>query len=550
VKAGLIGAVAALAFSAPALADTLVDNVEGVTIDATGGMDRFTGLVIADDGRIKQVLHRGDKRPERPTYKVDGQGRIMLPGMIDSHGHVMGLGFAALTLDLSASRSLPEALAMIADYARTHPGAPWILGRGWNQELWPEKRFPTAAELDAVVPDRPVWLVRVDGHAGWANSKALAMAGVTATTKDPAGGKIERTAPGGKPAGVLVDNAMDLVGGKVPAPRPEDRDLAFAMAQDVLLAKGVTAIADMGTTIEDWQTFRRAGDNGSLRIRIMAYASGTDNMALIGGPGPTPWLYEDRLRLNGVKLYVDGALGSRGASLKAPYADAPGTKGLRITSDTQLKNLMSRAALDKFQVAVHAIGDEANMAVLSAIEEMSETYGGDRRWRIEHAQVVDPADIARFGKQGIIASMQPTHQTSDREMAEKRLGPNRLAGAYAWKSIQASGARIAFGSDVPVEEADPWAGWAAAISRVGPDGNPPGGWQPQERVTREEAFAGYTVNGAYAGFAEGRFGRLVPGERADFLFVDRDPFLSTPAELAQTKVLEVWIGGRKVWEKK
>lgn len=262
MKAGLIGAVAALALSAPALADTLVDNVEVVTIDATGGMDRFTGLVIADDGRIKQVLHRGDKRPERPTYKVDGQGRIMLPGMIDSHGHVMGLGFAALTLDLSASRSLPEALAMIADYARTHHGAPWILGRGWNQELWPEKRFPTAAELDAVVPDRPVWLVRVDGHAGWANSKALAMAGVTATTKDPAGGKIERTAPGGKPAGVLVDNAMDLVGGKVPAPRPEDRDLAFAMAQDVLLAKGVTAIADMGTTIEDWQTFRRAGDNG------------------------------------------------------------------------------------------------------------------------------------------------------------------------------------------------------------------------------------------------------------------------------------------------
>ena len=548
MKALLLGAAGALALSSAAMADTLVDNVDGVTIDATGGIDHFTGRVSGDDGRIKQVLHRGDKRPERPTYKVDGQGRVMLPGMIDSHGHVMGVGFAALTLDLSGTRSLAEALAKIGEYARSHPGAPWILGRGWNQELWPEKRFPTAAELDAVVPDRPVWLVRVDGHAGWANSRALALSGVTAASKDPAGGKIERIMPGGKPAGVLVDNAMDLVGDKVPPPRPEDRDLAFAMAQDVLLAKGVTAIADMGTTIEDWQTFRRAGDNGTLRIRIMAYASGTDNMALIGGPGPTPWLYDDRLRLNGVKLYVDGALGSRGASLKAPYADAPGTRGLRITTDTQLKNLMSRAALDKFQVAVHAIGDEANMAVLSAIEDMSQTYTGDRRWRIEHAQVVDPADIARFGKHGIIASMQPVHQTSDREMAEKRLGPGRLAGAYAWKSIQASGARIAFGSDVPVEEADPWAGWAAAISRTGPDGNPPGGWQPQERVTREEAFAGYTVNGAYAGFAEGRFGRLVPGERADFLFVDRDPFLTTPAELRQTKVIEVWVGGRKVWQ--
>ncbi len=550
VKALLLGAACALSLSAPALADTLVDNVDGVTVDAKGGIDRFTGLVLTDDGRIKQVLHRGDKRPERPTYKLDGKGQFLIPGMIDSHGHVMGLGFGALTLDLTDTRSLAEALAKIAAYAQAHPDRPWILGRGWNQELWPEKRFPTAAELDAVAGDRPVWLTRVDGHAGWANSKALAAAGVTATTRDPAGGKIERLAVGGKPAGVLVDTATELVDSKVPAPRPEDRDLALAKAQDLLLAKGVTAIADMGTSIEDWQAYRRAGDTGTLRIRIMAYAAGTDAMSLIGGPGPTPWLYEDRLRLNGVKLYLDGALGSRGASLKAPYTDAPGTKGLRITGDTQLKNLMSRAALDKFQVAAHAIGDEANMALLSAIEEMSATYGGDRRWRIEHAQVVDPADIARFGKHGIIASMQPVHQTSDREMAEKRLGPVRLAGAYAWKSIEATGAKIVFGSDVPVEAADPFAGWAAAISRTGPDGQPLGGWQPQERVSREEAFAAYTASGAYAGFAEGRFGRLVAGERADFVLIDRDPFLASPAELRETKVNEVWVGGRKVWQAK
>ena len=547
MKALLLGAVCALSLATPVLADTLVDNVDGVTIDAQGGIDRFTGLIVGDDGRIKQVLHRGEKRPERPDYKVDGKGQFLIPGLIDSHGHVMGLGFAALTLDLSETRSLTEALAKIAAYAQAHPDRPWILGRGWNQELWPEKRFPTAAELDAVVPDRPVWLTRVDGHAGWANSKALAAAGVTAATRDPAGGKIERVAPTGKPAGVLVDTATELVEAKLPPPRPEDRDLALAKAQEILLAKGVTAIADMGATIEDWQAYRRAGDNGSLRVRIMAYAAGTDAMSLIGGPGPTPWLYDDKLRLNGVKLYVDGALGSRGASLKAPYADAPGTKGLRITGDTQLKNLMSRAALDKFQVAVHAIGDEANMAVLSAIEDMSQTYSGDRRWRIEHAQVVDPADIVRFGKHGIIASMQPVHQTSDREMAEKRLGPARLAGAYAWKSIEASGARIVFGSDVPVEAADPFDGWAAAISRTGADGQPLGGWQPQERVSREQAFAAYTASGAYAGFAEGRFGRLVAGERADFVLIDRDPFLAAPSELRQTKVSEVWLGGRKVW---
>ena len=550
MKALLLGAAAALALAAPGRADTLVDNIEGVTVDAKGGIDRFTGLVVGDDGRVKQVLHRGDKRPERPSYKLDGKGQFLIPGLIDSHGHVMSLGFSALTLDLTDTRSLGEALARIATYAKAHPDRPWILGRGWNQELWPEKRFPTAAELDAVVPDRPVWLTRVDGHAGWANTQALAAAGVTAATRDPAGGRIERLGATGKPAGVLVDTATELVDSKVPAPRPEDRDMALAKAQDILLAKGVTAIADMGTSIEDWQAFRRAGDNGSLRVRIMAYAAGVDAMSLIGGPGPTPWLYDERLRLNGVKLYVDGALGSRGASLKAPYADAPNTKGLRITGDTQLKNLMSRAALDKFQVAVHAIGDAANMAVLTAIEEMSQTYGGDRRWRIEHAQVVDPADIARFGKHGIIASMQPVHQTSDREMAEKRLGPARLSGAYAWKSIEASGAKIVFGSDVPVEAADPFDGWAAAISRTGADGQPLGGWQPQERVSREDAFAAYTSGGAYAGFAEGRFGRLVAGERADFVLIDRDPFLATPAQLRQTRVNEVWLNGRKVWQAK
>lgn len=544
----LLGTAAALALAAPALADTLIDNVDGLTIDATGGVERFTGLLIGDDGRIVQVLHRGDKRPGKVDYFVDGKGQVMVPGMIDSHGHVMSLGFSALTLDLTETRSLAEALEKIAAYAKANPDRPWILGRGWNQELWPEKRFPTAAELDAVVSDRPVWLGRVDGHAGWANSKALTAANVTALTKAPAGGSIERLKDG-RPAGVLVDNATELVDKAVPAPRPEDRDLALAKAQDILLARGVTAIADMGTTIEEWQAFRRAGDNGALRIRIMAYAGGTENMALIGGPGPSPWLYDDKLRLNGVKLYADGALGSRGASLKAPYSDAPAAKGLRVTADTQLKNFISRAALDHFQVAVHAIGDEANAAALTAIEDMNQTYTGDRRWRIEHAQIVDPIDIPRFAKAGVIASMQPVHETSDRLMAEARLGPNRLRGAYAWASLAASGAKLAFGSDVPVEISDPWAGFAAAISRTGPDGQPFGGWQPQERVSRELALTAYTANGAWAGFAEGRFGRLQRGERADFLLIDRDPMLATPAEIRATQVMQVWIGGRLVHQR-
>jgi predicted amidohydrolase YtcJ len=470
-----------------------------------------------------------------------------MPGLIDSHVHVSSIGFGALTIDLSETRSLAEAQARIAEYAKANPDRGWIIGRGWNQELWGLGRFPTAAELDSVVADRPVWLNRVDGHAGWANTKALQLAGVTAATRDPVGGSIERL-PGGKPAGVLVDNAMALVDIAVPAPRPEDRDLALAKAQDLMLARGLTAVADMGTTIEDWQSFRRAGDNGSLRVRIMSYASGTEAMELIGGPGPSPWLYADKLRINGVKLYADGALGSRGASLKAPYADAPGTRGLRVTEDTPLRNMMSRAALDKFQIAVHAIGDEGNAAVLTAIEELATTYGGDRRWRIEHAQVIDPADIARLGRHGIIASMQPVHQTSDRLMAEARLGPARLSGAYAWKSVAATGSKLAFGSDAPVELPDPWAGFAASIARQGPDGQPFGGWQPQERISREATLAAYTSDGAYAGFAEGRFGRLVKGERADFLLVDRDPLLASPSEIRATKVLQVYVGGTLAWD--
>jgi predicted amidohydrolase YtcJ len=536
-----------LALATPAWADTLVDNVDGMTLDQDGHVARFTGLVVGDDGRIVQVLARSERRPPHPEYYVDGQGRVMIPGMIDSHAHLMSIGFAALTLDLSGAKTLAEAQAQIAAYAAAHPDRPWILGRGWNQEQWGLGRFPTAAELDGLAGDRPIWLMRVDGHAGWANRRALDAAGVTLTTRDPAGGRIERIAPTLRPAGVLVDNATDLVQRIVPPPRAEDRDLALETAQNLLARRGVTAVADMGTTIEDWQTYRRAGDNGALTVRIMAYAAGTEQMSLIAGPGPTPWLYDDRLRLGGVKFYLDGALGSRGAALKAAYADAPGNTGLRITTDTQLKNLMSRAAMDHFQIAVHAIGDAANAAALDAIADLAQTYTGDRRWRIEHAQVVDPADIPRFGRLGVIASMQPVHQTSDRQMAEARLGPSRLAGAYAWRSIAAGGARLAFGSDAPVELPDPFAGWAAAVTRQGADGQPYGGWQPQERITREAAFAAYTSDGAWAGFAEGRFGRLSVGQRADFVLIDRDPLLATPAELRATRVSETWVGGRPVY---
>ncbi len=539
-----LAATTAIVMAAPALADTLVDNVDGVTIDENGEVLRFTALVFDDGGRVTAVLERGDKRPQA-DYRLDGEGRVMLPGMIDAHVHMMDIGFAALTLDLSDTTSLEDALAKIKAFAEDNPGRPWILGRGWNQEKWGLGRFPTAAELDAVVADRPVWLERADNHANWGNTLAIETAGITAKTPDPAGGKIIRDASG-NPTGVFVDNAVRLFADFVPAPRPSDRDLAFARAQDILIAKGVTAVADMGTKLVDWGTYRRAGDSGRLKVRIMSYADNFDTLELVAGGEPTPWLYDDRLRMGGIKLYLDGALGSRGASLKAPYADEPNTRGLPLLTGAQLRNLMSRAALGGFQTAVHAIGDAANAEVLNAIEELSETYTGDRRWRIEHAQIIDPVDIPRLGQHGTIASVQPLHQTSDRLMAEARLGPDRLDGAYPWRSLITAGGQLSFGSDAPVEPADPFAGVAAAISRTDAKGEPFGGWFPQETVSRETALAGFTSAAAYAGFAEGRFGRLIPGERADFLLVDRDPLFASPDDIRDTRVMEVWIGGVKV----
>lgn len=541
----LLAAALAVLAAPAAIADGLIENVNGITLDKDGKVVRFTGLLIGRDGKVSQLLTPRDKAPKQLDFRHDGKGLTMLPGLIDAHGHVIGLGFAALTLDLSGTNSLEEAQAAIRGYAAKYPDRRWIIGRGWNQEKWGLGRFPTAADLDTAVADRPVWLERVDGHAGWANSRALEIAGITAATKSPAGGRIEMV--DGKPSGIFVDMASELVAKHVPAPRPVERDLALAEAQQALLKVGVTAIADMGTTVADWQSYRRAGDEGWLSVRIFGYAAGIDNMVAIAGPRPTPWLYDDKLRLGGVKLYLDGALGSRGAWLKKPYADAPGQTGLPLLVPAELRNMMVRASMDGFQTAVHAIGDAANAEAIGAVEDLAPTYTGDRRWRIEHAQIVDPADLPRLAKNGIIASMQPVHQISDRLMAEARLGPDRLAGAYAWNSILKAGGKLAFGSDVPVESPNPFHGIAAAITREDANGQPFGGWMAAERVSREQALAGFTIDAAYAAFAEGRLGSLSPGYRADFILVDTDPLLTSPAQIRETKVAEAWVGGRPVY---
>nr|WP_264595422.1 amidohydrolase family protein [Sphingobium sp. B12D2B] len=525
-------------------AQGLIDNVNGITVDATGDLVHFTGLVISDDGRVEKRLARGEKRPDRPSFRFDGKGRTLMPGIIDAHVHVIDLGFSRLNLDLSDTNSLEEARQKIAAFAAANPGRPWIIGFGWNHEKWNLGRFPTAADLDGLGDGRPIWLERVDGHAGWANAAALTAAKIAPTSKAPAGGRIEMVA--GRPSGILVDKAMALMTPALPRPQPKDYDAALSAAQDALLARGVTTVADMGTSIEHWQAYRRAGDRGALRIRILGYAAGMEQAALIAGPAPTPWLYNDRLRLGGVKLVLDGALGSRGAWLKAPYADAPKESGLALLTSAQLRNQMSRAAMDGFQLAVHAIGDQANAETLDAIEELSETYKGDRRWRIEHAQIVDPADLARFARSGTIASMQPQHATSDWAMATRRLGPERLAGAYAWRTMLDNKVPLAFGSDAPVEPADAFIGLKSAATRLDVRNEPAGGWLPTQRLTLAEALRAYGRGAAYAAFAEERLGSLAPGQRADFLILDRDIELTSPTDLAATQVVELWMDGKRV----
>ncbi|HEX5257914.1 MAG TPA: amidohydrolase [Sphingomicrobium sp.] len=534
-------ALAAVLLATPAWPNTLIDNVNGIQVGPNGALERFRALLIDNSGKVIRTIEANELDDLDVQRRIDEHGQTLLPGFIDAHGHVMELGTDALHLDLVGTRSLGELQQRLRDYAAAHPDARWIQGAGWNQELWPqnELRFPTAADLDAIVPDRPVVLERVDGHALVANSAAMRAAGVTAQTPAPPGGEIIN--------GLFVDNAKALINRAIPAPTQTEMDQAFAKAQDILLGFGVTGVGSMSTSLDDWSTFRRAGDTGGLKVRLMVYLLGLDPLKAI--PHPTPWLYGDRLRAQGVKFFADGALGSRGAWLKQPYSDAPNTIGNQLHSDADLRSQEDTAAAAGFQIATHAIGDAANAQVIGAYEWLDSKYGLNRRWRIEHAQVVDCADLPRIGRAHIIASMQPTHQTSDRLMAEKRLGLGRLKCAYAWQSMLRTGARLAFGTDFPVESPNPFPGLAAAIGRQDVNGQPPGGWFSEERLSFEQALSAYTRGAAYAGFAEEKIGALEPGKWADFVILDRDISKASVPELYRTQVLETWVAGKKVWER-
>ena len=535
---------------APAVraADLLLRHVNGYTLDGSGKLQRFQALLV-DHGKVVATgTDAALTRQAGHARVVDGGGRTLLPGLTDAHGHVLALGQALNQADLSASTTLAAALATVKRFAAAHPDAAWVQGGGWNQVIWKLGRFPTASELDQAVSDRPAWLSRVDGHAGWANSAAMKLAGITRDTRDPAGGRIERDAQG-NPTGVFVDGATALIERRIPAPSAQESAAMLDSALAALARVGLTSVDDAGIDLATWQLYRRYADQHRLTARIYAMIHGTGkDFDIISRHGPLIGYGNDFLTVRTVKLYADGALGSRGAALLAPYSDDPGNRGLLFQTPAALTAMIGKALGKHYQVAIHAIGDRANREVLDSFAAAYKLHGGQAlRNRVEHAQIVAPDDIPRFVPLQLIASMQPTHATSDMNMAEDRLGHQRMAGAYAWRRFLQQGTVIAGGSDFPVESPNPFFGLHAAVTRQDHHDQPPGGWYPQQRMTLIEAFRAFTLVAAYAAHQEHRLGTLEPGKWADFILVDHDIFADAPERLWSTKVLQTWVAGKQVF---
>jgi len=529
-----------------AQADTLLHSVQGYTSTATGEIREFTVLVFDDKGRILAAGSDELRTVHGDAKAIDGTGRFVLPGLIDAHAHVSSQGFLQVRLDVTGVASLEEAVAKIAAYDKAHPGSGWITGRGWNQVLWPVREFPTAADIDAVVSNRPVWLNRIDGHAGWANSKALEIAGIDNDTPDPVGGKIHRDSDG-RATGTLIDNAMDLVSSKVPEPAKDDYRAAFIAAFGQLTSLGLTSVHDAGVDISEIEALMSMADNGEMSMRIYAMIAGAgENLDAIGKPIRS--YGNDRLSVMSVKLVSDGALGSRGAAMIEPYSDDAENRGLPFWTQAQLDEMVVKANGMGFQVGIHAIGDYGNKQSLDAFDKAQGGKASALRNRVEHAQIIQLSDIPRFAKLGVIASMQATHATSDMNMAEDRIGAERIKGAYAWRKLLDSGAVIANGSDFPVELPDPMHGLYASVTRQSRAGMPDGGWYASESLTRAETLHSWTYAAAYAAHQEDRLGTLEPGKWADFIVVDRDYFKIPESEIDDIRVLQTWVGGELVYE--
>jgi predicted amidohydrolase YtcJ len=541
----------ALAVARPSLAEDGADLIlrHGVfyPVEPPG---RVEGSLAVRGGRI---VYLGDdagaeKLRGPQTRMIDLAGRAVTPGLIDAHAHFRGLGEALQEVDLTGAATFDEVVRRVRQAAAQAPAGAWVRGHGWDQNRWPDKRFPTHEALSAAVPDHPVWLARVDGHAALVNARAMAILKLDATTKDPSGGRFLRDAAG-RPTGVMIDNAKGEMEHRLPELAVEDRQRALRLAARHCVALGLTTVTDMGIGDADYRAYddlRRAGD---LPLRAAVFLG--DDAALLArwfqrGPEIDP---QARLTVRGVKLYIDGALGSRGAALLEPYSDEANNLGLLVSTGAHLEDVARRALGSGFQVAIHAIGDRGGLVALDALEK---ALGGPRpeaRFRLEHSQVLRVQDIHRMARLGIIASMQPTHATSDMPWAGDRLGQARLAGAYAWRKVLDAGGRLALGSDFPVESADPRLGLYAAVTRQDLQGNPPGGWLPGERLTREEALRGFTLDAAWSLFLDQEVGSLAVGKRADLVVFGRDPMTIPELEIPQAAIDYTVVEGRVVYQK-
>lgn len=503
--------------------------------------------LLVSEGKIVRTIERDEiaKQLAAGGTVVTLSGAVAVPGLVDAHAHLAGYALGRRQVDLTGTTTLEAALELVRQFVAAHPNDRWVIGRGWDQTDWSSQAWPDADRLEQVVPGRPVALTRVDGHALWVNRTALSMAKIDADTPDPPGGSIHREARR-RPTGILIDNAMSLVERAIPEPTDAMLEEALAAAAVDLLAVGLTGVHDMGFDTQTRDAIDRLQRRHRWPLRVVGYASFGNSLyrELIGG-GPQQI---GRIKIPGVKLYADGALGSRGARLLAPYTDEPGSQGLWVTAPEKLREAIEELAAHELQPAVHAIGDAANRTVLDAFEVVEKRKPSlcSLRPRVEHAQIVDPADIARFAPLGAIASMQPTHATSDMPWAVARLGSDRLAGAYAWRSMLAARAPLAFGSDFPVESIDPRLGLYAGATRQDKLGRPPGGWLPAQKLSLEELLTAFTHGAAYAARQEDQLGRLAPGYWCDITVFGRDLFGSSPDSWQDTPVTATIIGGQVV----
>ena len=525
--------------------ETAIHNVTGYT-STTTGIHEFSVLVLTDRGRVVATGDESLLNEHPDAIRIDGMGHTLLPGLTDGHAHLSSYGFLQQSLNLAGTPSLAAAVGQIEEYASSNPHVSWIQGRGWNQVLWPVKEFPKAADIDPVVTDRPVWLRRIDGHAGWANSRAMEIAGITDDTPDPVGGKIIRD-DNGRATGVFIDMAMGLIAGNIEAPDKDDIRNAYSSAFENLLPYGMTGVHDAGVSIEEAEVLISMADDGDLGLRVYAMLSGAGNN-LDRMEAPLKGYAKDMLDISSVKLYADGALGSRGAAMIEAYSDDPENRGLKFFSPEELTGFAHKANHMGFQVGIHAIGDLANRMALDAFESVQGNKPSSLRNRIEHSQIITLDDIPRFAELGVIASIQATHATSDMNMAEDRIGPQRIQGGYAWRRLLDSGAVLANGSDFPVELANPWHGLYASVTRQSRAGEPEGGWYADQALTRAEALHSFTLANAFAAHQEEQLGSLEPGKWADFIIIDRDYFKVPASEIDDIQVLETWIAGKKVYE--